>query len=142
MHCNIRSKYFYFPREVLQKQKVNVHLPLFSFAPPCVYVECPFSLSFFRCSPRLQPTTARNGQPGTDRSNHKRALPGASTVAVEDGWAQKRKHARSSQSPWLSGRSPTCYVTVDQYPGSGQRCQAGMMPRELVFTSQRPPLFE
>jgi len=128
---------------VLQKQKVNVHHLLFIyphrvFVCVCVCVECSVSLSFFRCSPRLQATTTRNRQLGTDRSNHKRALPGASTVAVEDGRAQKNRKKKKKTRPelpisLLSGQSPTCYVTVDEYPGSGQRCQAGMMPRGTGF---------
>jgi hypothetical protein len=133
MVCNIRSTYYTSHGKCCRNKKLTCTSPC-SFLPTvCLCVECSLSLSFFRCSPRLQPTTARNRQPGTDRSNHKRALPGASTVAVEDGRAQKRKHARSSPFSLLSGQSPTCYVTVDKYPGSGQRCQAGMMPRQLFF---------
>jgi len=140
MRYNIRSTYYISHGKFCRNKKLTFTSPC-SFLPTlclCGMLSLPLFLPLQ--SPRLQPTTIRNRQTGTDRSNHKRALPGASTVATVEDWrAQKRKHTRSSPVSLLSGHSPTCYVTVDEYPGSGQRCQVGMMPRELVFLRPECP---
>lgn len=116
---------------MLQKQKVYVHLPLFVSPHRVCNALCP-SLSFAAVPGCNLPRQETGKQERVDQTinGHCLALPHRCCCGRRAG-AKKDNTPGALPVSLLSGHSPTCYVTVDVYPGSRQRCQAGLMPRRI-----------